>query len=60
MKHENVKQFFFLLQITKFYTTILFYILTKIIGLEKILLPKSRQEFDDIYCINELMETDLA
>eukprot|EP01006_Ploeotia_vitrea_P038054 TRINITY_DN66201_c0_g1_i2.p1 TRINITY_DN66201_c0_g1~~TRINITY_DN66201_c0_g1_i2.p1 ORF type:complete len:255 (-),score=-49.01 TRINITY_DN66201_c0_g1_i2:552-1316(-) len=30
-----------------------------IIGLDTILLPKSREEFEDIYCINELMETDL-
>ncbi|EAR83980.2 MAP kinase (macronuclear) [Tetrahymena thermophila SB210] len=30
-----------------------------VIGLESILLPKSREEFDDIYCVSELMETDL-
>lgn len=30
-----------------------------IIGLETIMLPKSRNEFEDIYCLNELMETDL-
>jgi len=31
-----------------------------VIGLETILLPKSREEFEDIYCVSELMETDLA
>lgn len=30
-----------------------------IISLETILLPKSRTDFEDIYCVNELMETDL-
>lgn len=30
-----------------------------IIGLDTIMLPKSRSEFEDIYCVNELMETDL-
>jgi len=29
-------------------------------GLDSILLPKSRDSFDDIYCVSELMETDLA
>mmetsp|Transcript_10184 Transcript_10184/g.8731 ORF Transcript_10184/g.8731 Transcript_10184/m.8731 type:complete len:112 (-) Transcript_10184:1003-1338(-) len=31
-----------------------------IIGIDKIMLPKSREEFDDIYVCNELMENDLA
>jgi serine/threonine protein kinase len=31
-----------------------------IIGINTILLPKSREEFDDIYVVSELMETDLA
>jgi serine/threonine protein kinase len=31
-----------------------------IIGIKTILLPKSREDFDDIYLCNELMETDLA
>ncbi|EGR26963.1 protein kinase domain protein [Ichthyophthirius multifiliis] len=30
-----------------------------VIGLDSILLPKSREEFNDIYCVSELMETDL-
>lgn len=31
-----------------------------IIGINTIMLPKSREEFEDIYVTNELMETDLA
>jgi len=31
-----------------------------IIGIQTLLLPKSREEFDDIYVCMELMETDLA
>jgi len=31
-----------------------------VIGIETIMLPRSREEFDDIYCVSELMETDLA
>jgi len=31
-----------------------------IIGIQNLLLPKSREEFDDIYVCMELMETDLA
>jgi len=31
-----------------------------IIGITTMLLPKSREEFEDIYLCNELMETDLA
>jgi serine/threonine protein kinase len=31
-----------------------------IIGIDKILLPRSREQFDDLYVVNELMETDLA
>lgn len=31
-----------------------------IIGLKTIILPKSREEFDDIYCVSDLMETDLG
>jgi serine/threonine protein kinase len=31
-----------------------------VIGIKTILLPKSREEFDDIYLCQELMETDLA
>ncbi|CAK62258.1 unnamed protein product (macronuclear) [Paramecium tetraurelia] len=31
-----------------------------IIGINTILLPKSREEFEDIYVVQELMETDLA
>lgn len=31
-----------------------------IIGIDTILLPKSREMFDDLYVVNELMETDLA
>ena len=34
--------------------------LFQIINMESILLPKARENFDDIYCISELMETDLA
>ena len=29
-------------------------------GIMTIELPKSRKEFEDIYCVSELMETDLA
>ncbi|CAD8157000.1 unnamed protein product [Paramecium pentaurelia] len=31
-----------------------------VISIEKIMLPKSREEFDDIYIVQELMETDLS
>lgn len=31
-----------------------------IIGINEILLPKCREEFEDIYVVSELMETDLA
>jgi serine/threonine protein kinase len=31
-----------------------------VIGIKTILLPKSREHFDDIYVVSELMETDLA
>jgi serine/threonine protein kinase len=31
-----------------------------VIGINTILLPKSREEFEDIYVVSELMETDLA
>lgn len=31
-----------------------------IIGTNTILLPKSREEFEDIFVVSELMETDLA
>jgi serine/threonine protein kinase len=31
-----------------------------VIGVDTILLPKSREEFDDLYVVSELMETDLA
>ncbi len=30
-----------------------------IIGLDTIMLPHSRDQFDDIYCVSELMQTDL-
>lgn len=44
IKHENV---------------ILIFIL-KIVDLKTLLLPKSREEFDDVYMVTELLETDLA
>lgn len=31
-----------------------------IVGIDTILLPKSREAFEDLYVVNELMETDLA
>jgi len=31
-----------------------------VVGITTLLLPKSREEFDDIYVVNELMETDLT
>ena len=31
-----------------------------VLGIETLLLPKSREEFDDLYVVSELMETDLA
>ncbi len=31
-----------------------------IIGIDTILLPQSREKFEDLYVVNELMETDLA
>lgn len=31
-----------------------------IVGIDTILLPKSRETFEDLYVVNELMETDLA
>lgn len=44
MKHENV--------------IIIFYI--QIVELKTLLLPKSREEFEDVYMVTELLETDLA
>jgi serine/threonine protein kinase len=31
-----------------------------IVDLKTLLLPKSREEFDDVYMVTELLETDLA
>jgi len=31
-----------------------------VVGITTLLLPRSREEFEDIYVVNELMETDLA
>jgi hypothetical protein len=30
------------------------------VDLKTLLLPKSREEFDDVYMVTELLETDLA
>ena len=46
MKHENVINYF------NFFL--------KIVELKTLLLPKSREEFDDVYMVTELLETDLA
>ena len=34
--------------------------LFQIVDLKTLLLPKSREEFDDVYMVTELLETDLA
>lgn len=34
--------------------------LFQIINVQTILLPKSREEFEDIYVVQQLMETDLS
>jgi len=31
-----------------------------VIGVRTLLMPESREEFDDIYVVNDLMETDLS
>ena len=50
MKHENVLNYF----------NFFFFLQIKIVELKTLLLPKSREEFDDVYMVTELLETDLA
>ena len=33
---------------------------TEVINIETIILPKSREEFEDVYVISEMMDTDLT
>jgi len=38
----------------------LFRLLKQIVELKTLLLPKTREEFEDVYMVTELLETDLA